>query len=180
MKNASLLKLLVVAALPLASASAFGATANANLAVSASVINNCSISTTPLAFGPYDPVVANLTAALNASGTVTVACAKGSTGLTIGMDNGAHYLAATTRQMLGGTSAGLLAYGLGMPPNSTPGTACTYPGTAWTTVAGGLLVLTSPTSKAARTYNVCGTVAGGQDVAVDASYTDTVVATINF
>jgi len=32
--------------------------ASANLSVSASVANNCTISTSPLAFGAYDPVVA--------------------------------------------------------------------------------------------------------------------------
>ena len=50
--------------------------------------------------------------------------------------------------------------------------------TAWTSAA--TLALSSPTSKASRTYNVCGQMAAGQDVAVDSNYTDAVTATINF
>lgn len=83
--------------------------------------------------------------------------------------------------MLGGTSADVLQYNLFQPPNNTPGTACTFPGTtAWTNAGAGLLTLASPASNAGRTYNVCGTIPGGQNVSADPSYTDTVSATINF
>lgn len=180
MLKKSLLNLLAAAALLSASGIALAASQSSNLAVSASVAQNCTISTSPLAFGAYDPVVAHASAALNASGSVTVACTKGATGLTVGMDNGLH-VSGSQRQMLGGTSAGLLDYNLFQPPNSTPGTACTFPGTtAWTNAGAGLLTLTSPASKAGRTYNVCGTIPAGLDVPADASYTDTVSATINF
>ncbi len=72
-----------------------------------------------------------------------------------------------------------LAYNLMQPVATTPGAACPAfnSGTAWTTAAP--MALTSPSSKAARTYNVCGQLAAGQDVSVD-SYTDAVTATINF
>ena len=180
MMKKSVLHLSLAATLIATSGIGLAATASSNLAVSASVTQNCSISTTAaLAFGAYDPMVANAVNALNATGQVSVACPKNAAGLTIGIDNGAHVLAAQ-RQMLGGTNAGLLQYNLFQPPNNTPGTACTFPGTtAWTTTGAGLLTLSSPTTKAARLYNVCGTIPGGQDVAVD-SYTDTVIATINF
>jgi len=156
------------------------ASATSTIAVSASVTQNCTISTTSaLAFVAYDPIGANATAALNATGQVSVACSKGATGLTIGMDNGAH-VAGAQRQMLGGVAAGLLQYNLFQPPNNTPSTPCTFPGTtAWTNTGGGLFTLSSAPTKTARVYNVCGTVPGGQDVAAD-SYTDTVSATINF
>src|SRR4030088_1300176 len=52
--------------------------APANLAVSALVNANCTISTTALAFGSYDPVVTNAATALNGNGTVVIACTKGS------------------------------------------------------------------------------------------------------
>src|SRR5512143_902396 len=53
------------------------ATATANLGVSATVTNNCTISTTALAFGSYDPVVANASTNLDGTGAVSVACTKG-------------------------------------------------------------------------------------------------------
>jgi spore coat protein U-like protein len=154
--------------------------ASTNIPVTASVSQTCSISTTSaIAFGAYDPIGSNATAALNATGQISVSCSKGATGLTIGMDNGTH-VAGTQRQMLGGTAAGLLKYNLYQPPNNTPNTACTFPGsTAWTTTTNGLLTISSAPSMVARAYNVCGTIPGGQDVAAD-TYTDTVGATINF
>jgi len=176
MKRTSLLRLLVVAALPLACASVFAATDTANLAVSASVSKNCRITTTPLAFGEYDPVTANLIAALTGQGSVSVACAKGSSGLTVGMSNGANFL---VKRRMTGPALDFLLYDLFQPTGVTPATAC--PGTvAWgTTIGTDTLALTNAPSKAARPYLVCGSIPGGQDVAVD-SYTDTVVATINF
>ena len=43
----------------------FAATAVADLAATATVVNNCSITTAALAFGPYDPVVANVSTNLD-------------------------------------------------------------------------------------------------------------------
>jgi len=161
-----------------AAGSAAAATATANLPVTASVSKSCNVSVgaTALAFGAYDPVTANLTAPLNATGSVVVTCAKNSSGLTIGMGLGAQPLSGV-RQMISGTD--LLAYNVGQPPNNTPGTACTFPAvTAWNETT--LLSITNAPSKAPRSYNVCGSVPGGQDAAVGATYTDTIVATINF
>lgn len=159
---------------------ALAASASASFAVTASVSQICTINTTSaLAFSAYDPIGTNASTALNATGQISVACTKSSASLTIGMDNGAH-VAGTQRQMLGGTSAGNLQYNLFQPPSNVAGTACTFPGTtAWTTAGAGLLTLTSAPSKAARVYNVCGTIPGGQDVAAD-TYNDAVSATINF
>ena len=180
MLKKSVLSKMVAAALLVAPAIALAASATTTIAVSASVTQNCTISTTSaLAFVAYDPIGANATAALNATGQVSVACSKGATGLTIGIDNGAH-VAGAQRQMLGGTAAGMLQYNLFQPPNNTPSTPCTFPATVpWTNTGAGLFTLSSATTKVARVYNVCGTVPGGQDVAADA-YTDTVTATINF
>jgi spore coat protein U-like protein len=156
------------------------ASASASIPVSASVTQTCSISTTSaLAFAGYDPIGANATAALNTTGQISISCAKGSTGLTIGMNNGTH-VSGTQRQMIGGTSANLLSYSIFQPPTNAPNTACTFPGTTpWTNIGAGMLALTSAPAKTARLYNVCGTIPGGQDVAAD-TYTDIVIATINF
>ena len=180
MLKKSVLPMIVAASLVVAPVTVLAASATTTIAVSASVTQNCTISTTSaLAFVAYDPIGANATAALNATGQVSVACSKGATGLTIGIDNGAH-VAGAQRQMLGGVAAGMLQYNLFQPPNNTPGTPCTFPGTtAWTNTGTGLFTLSSATTKTARVYNVCGTVPGGQDVAAD-SYTDTVSTTINF
>jgi spore coat protein U-like protein len=146
--------------------------------VSASVAKGCTISVgaTPLAFGAYDPIGINATAPLNASGSVVVTCAKNSSGLTIGMGLGLQPLAGV-RQMISGTA--LLAYNVGQPPSNAPGVACAFPAlTAWDDTA--VLALSSPPSKAPRTYNVCGSIPAGQDVAGGLAYTDTLIATINF
>lgn len=167
-------RLVLIGALATTAGIANAGTATATLGVSATVTANCTISTTPVGFGSYDPVSGATD--YTAQGTVVVACTKSSTGLTVGMDNGGNY-ASTTRNMVGAARADKLAYSLVQP---TTGTTCPAygAGTAWNTSAGAL-ALTSPTGKAARTYGVCGQLAKGQDVSVD-TYSDTVTATINF
>lgn len=175
-------KLLLTAALMgaglMGSGLAQAATATGNLNVSATVTANCTISTTPVAFGSYDPVAGpNIAAA----GTVVVACTKGASSLWVGLGNGS-YVVGSQRNMNGGTSTDKLAYNLMQPTSNVPAAACPVygAGSAWTNVTGATsLALTASPGKAARTYNVCGQLASGQDVSVD-SYTDVVVATINF
>jgi spore coat protein U-like protein len=171
----------VAALLVSASGAAAAATsATTSIAVSASVSQACSISTVSgVAFGNYDPIAANATAALNATGSITVTCSKGAKGLTIGIDMGAQP-AGQQRQMKGASGSSLLQYNIFQPPSAIPNTACTFPGTtAWTNTTGGMLTLETAPSKVARTYSVCGSIPGGQDVTVE-GYTDTVTATLNF
>ena len=159
----------------MASAPAFAPAAN--LAVSAKVDANCTISTTALAFGAYDPVVANASSALPGTGSVAIACTKGSAP-SITLSLGANAAGSQRNMKIVGGGTDVLGYQLFQPPDNTPGTAC--PGTTvWDTSVGGTFTPTAPTSKASRTYNVCGTVAAGQDVSVG-TYNDTVVATVNF
>jgi len=177
----SALHLSLAAALLAAAGVANAATTPTNIAVSATVSQGCSISTTAaLAFGAYDPIGANATAALNATGQVSVSCSKGATGLTISMDNGIHVV-GTQRNMQGTVATDILLYNVFQPPTNVAGVACTFPGTIpWNATApAGVLTLTSAPSKTARLYNVCGTVPGGQD-ATTGAYTDTIIATLNF
>jgi spore coat protein U-like protein len=152
------------------------ASATTNTAVTAKVVANCSISTTAIAFGNYDPVVVNATTALQSSGAVTVACTKGSAP-TIGMGLGANAL-VSVRRMKELTSANFLEYEIYQPTTNTPGDACAYTA-VWGTSGTALFTPTSPTNKAARTYNVCGQVPSGQDVSAG-DFSDSVLATVNF
>lgn len=181
-KRASALALasvFAIGAAVLSSQSAHAGSTPANLSVTASVSANCTISTSAVAFGPYDPVVANAATALNGNGSVSIACTKGSApSITLGL--GSNAVGSQRNMKITGGGADVLGYQLYQPPNNTAGTACTFPGaTVWDTSVGGTFTPTSPANKNSRTYNVCGTVSAGQDVNVG-SYSDTVVATVNF
>jgi spore coat protein U-like protein len=154
-----------------------------SFSVTSTVAANCTIAATPVAFGVYDPVTANATAALtNSAGTVAVTCTKGALPV-IAMDAGLNGGAAgVTRSMKGaGANADLLGYELYLPSSTAASAACTFSGSAvWnTTVGSGTLATTAALSKDARSYYICGSVPPGQDVAVD-SYTDTVIVSVTF
>ena len=164
---------LAVAATALMATPAFGATATANVAVSATVTNNCTITTTPVAFGNYDPLSGS---ANTNSGTVAITCTKNAvTTLTLG--NGTHF-SNPNRRMGDGTN--FMNYQLYQPPSTVPGAACSYASpTRWGTAGGEIFTPGAAPSKATRTYNVCGEIPAGQDLAA-ATFSDTVVATVNF
>jgi spore coat protein U domain-containing protein, fimbrial subunit CupE1/2/3/6 len=164
---------------------ALAGSATSNLSVTASVAQNCSISTSPVAFGAYDPVSTNSAAGvdLTAIGAVSVTCTKNSTGVNITLGLGAHASGAV-RRLLGGTSAEFLTYELYHASATTPAAGCTFPGTTvWGTAGAGIFTPTGITgwgANSAKSFNVCGTITKAQDVSADPSYTDTVVATVNF
>jgi spore coat protein U-like protein len=143
------------------------ATATANLPVTARVIQQCTIAApNTLAFGDYDPVSAHASANLDATTTINVACTKGSTGVWIGLGLGANPT-GSTRQLASGALR--LTYEI-------------YRETGRTTVWGNTLatgVNYVPTTRSVTAVSVYGRVPSGQDASVG-SYTDTVVATINF
>jgi spore coat protein U-like protein len=168
----SLVTAFALAAIVLLATPAFAAGSATNpLGLTATVINNCTITTTPVAFGNYDPLSASPS---QASGTVAITCTKSATTtITLGDGNNG------TRQMKDGGSQ-LMAYELYQPPDSTPGTSCSYGSpTRWGTTSGQVFTPAAAPSKLARTYNVCGQVAAGLDLAAG-SFADSVVATINF
>src|SRR5688500_18843972 len=148
-------------------APAFAATATANLGISATVTNNCTISTLPLAFGSYDPVGANAGSNLDGTGTVTVACTKGAPAR-IGLGLGSNASGATRRMSDGGGN--FLTYELYQDAGRV---------TMWGNAGADLLSPGAAPSKAARNFTVYGRVPFNQDVPA-ASYNDTVVATVNF
>jgi spore coat protein U-like protein len=144
-----------------------GATATANLGVSATVTNNCTISTAALAFGSYDPVVAHASANLDGTGTVTVACTKGATS-TVGLGLGSNASGSARRMTDGSTN--YLTYELYSDSGRT---------TVWGNSGAGLYSPGAAPSKVARNFTVYGRVTSNQDVPAG-SYNDTVVATVNF
>jgi len=160
------------------SGSADALQATTTFTATATVFSNCTISATNLGFGTYDPLSASPN---NATSTVTITCTK-SAASTIGMDNGANF-ASATRNMKS-AALDLIAYSIGQPSSNAAGAACTFPAaTPWTTSGAGLLTPVAAPSKAARTYNVCGTIAAGIDVPGSVAgvlYTDTVTAQVNF
>jgi spore coat protein U-like protein len=177
-KSLALAALLGLGATMMAS-KAHAGSAGTSLSVTASVSANCTISTSAVAFGAYDPVVANAAAALNGTGQVNIACTKGSAP-NITLDLGANAAGAQRNMKLQPGGPDLLAYQLYQPPGTAPNTACAFPGAQiWGTAGAQIFTPTAPASKASRTYNVCGTVSAGQDVSVG-SYQDTVTATVNF
>jgi spore coat protein U-like protein len=143
------------------------ASASANLSVSATVSNNCTISTTAVAFGSYDPVVAHASSDLDGTGTVTVACTKGATA-TVGLGLGTNASGSTRRMKDAGTN--YLTYELYQDSGRA---------TVWGNSGGALLSPPAAPSKAPRNFSVYGRIAANQDVPAG-TYTDTVVATVNF
>jgi spore coat protein U-like protein len=143
------------------------ATGTTNLSVSATVTRNCTITTTPVVFGAYDPVVANATTGLDGTGALVVACTKGTTA-TIGLGLGGNVLGAVRRMADGATN--FLSYDFFKETTRT---------TTWGTSGAEVVDTGVAPSKVARTFSVYGRVAPNQDVPAG-TFTDIVVATVNF
>jgi len=160
--------LATVFGISLSSLAVSAANETASLTVSATVTNNCTISTAALAFSQYDPVIANASADLDGTGRVTVACTKGATP-NIGLGTGSS-ASGSSRRLSDGSGVNYLTYDLFQDSSRS---------VAWTNAGSGLLTPVAATSKAARDFTVYGRISANQDVPAG-SYTDSVVATVNF
>ena len=134
------------------------------LAVSATVAPNCTISTLPLDFGAYDPIVTNASAPRDASGTVRVACTSGAT-TTVTLDTGLNPSGGLRRMKAGASN--YLNYSL----FSDPGYAI-----AWGTGTDAVGHTGTGTQTDLLVY---GRITQGQNVPAG-SYADTVTAVVNF
>jgi spore coat protein U-like protein len=163
-----LLVLATIGALVVGSDSSVEAgSATANLQVTASVNANCTISTATVAFPTYDPVVVNAGANDDGTGTVTIACTKG-TLATIGLGLGAN--ASGSQRRMKDASTDYLNYALYLDSGRT---------TIWGTTSPNLLTPVAAPDNTPRAFTVYGRIPSGQDIPTGA-YSDTVVATVNF
>lgn len=162
---------LIAVLLGLWAGTAMAATTTGNLNVTATVNATCSVATSPVAFGVYDPTSATPT---DASGAVTVTCTAGTT-YSIALDAGGNESVAgdpTTRRMLANTTD-YLPYALYLDSGHA---------TIWGDAGGGSVNPTSGTftgDGTAQGNTVYGRIAPGQYVAPGA-YSDTVVATVTY
>jgi spore coat protein U-like protein len=146
----------------------FAATSAADLGVSATILDACTIATTPVNFGNYDHAATSDTPA---TGSVTETCTNG-TAATITLGQGLHAKSGSVdsvplRQMASGTDR--MAYFLYSDAGA---------GTLWgNTLATGVAQTGNGGEGSAIT--VYGFITAGQNVPVG-SYADTVVATVNF
>jgi len=135
---------------------------------------SCSASTTPVAFGSYNPLLGT---ALDGTGNVRVTCG-GVVGLLVpfdvAIDRGANSDTFTPRKMANG--ANRLAYGL----YTTSGRTTVWgDGTDGTQLGSGsiLILLISGTSQDLPVY---GRIPGGQQTVPPGSYSDTTVVTVTY
>jgi spore coat protein U-like protein len=143
------------------------ASATANLSVTATVGANCTISTTAVAFPAYDPIVANASVNDDGTGSVIITCTKG-TAATIGLGLGAN--ASGSQMRMKDATTDYLNYALYQDSGRA---------TVWGNSGAGLLSPVAAPDKNPRTFTVYGRIPSAQDVPAG-SYTDTVVATVNF
>jgi spore coat protein U-like protein len=141
--------------------------ATANLQVSATVSANCTISTAPVAFPSYDPIVTHAGANDDGTGTVTITCTKG-TAATIGLGLGGN--ASGSQRRMKDATTDYLNYALYLDAART---------TVWGSASPNLLTPAAAPDKTPRPFTVYGRIPSAQDVPAGA-YTDTVVATVNF
>jgi spore coat protein U-like protein len=143
-------------------------TATANLGVSANVTANCTITTTDVAFGAYDPITTNASTPLTATGAVSTTCTSGASAtITLGQgDNAATGStdSAPLRRMANGSN--YMDYNL-------------YSENTYTTVFDNTTGVAVTGTGAAVSTTVYGSIPGGQNLPTG-PYADTVLATVTF
>jgi spore coat protein U-like protein len=142
-------------------------TSNLFITMTVTVSAECTVNTTSVNFGAYDPVVANAATPLDATGTVNVYCTTG-TLATVSLDLGTHFT-GTTRRMLAG-AANFLTYEIYRDAART---------VVWNTVNTNSGTSTSKTIAINNGFIAYGRIPSGQDVTMGA-YGDTLLVTVNY
>jgi spore coat protein U-like protein len=139
--------------------------------VTATLDPACTIQTTPLTFGHYNPLTKHSAAPLDVTGTVTITCSKGMI-TRIALDPGryAEHAVGTTRAMKLLSGGDYLNYELYQDVVRT---------TLWGSTGETLFVPPVAPDTKPRTFFVFGRIPPGQAVA-SGDYADTVLAIVNF
>lgn len=153
-------------------APAFAGSQNSSFTVTATVVNDCVVSSSNIAFGSYDPTVST---GITATGAVSARCTKGDV-VSVALSQGANPATGSTalvpsRQMASGTN--MLPYhiylGSGSAAEWGAGVIGTNEPSAQTSVS-----VNTP-----LTFTTYGSIAAGVDVPAG-NYSDTVVATVSY
>jgi spore coat protein U-like protein len=151
--------------------------------VTATVTNNCLVTTPPTDFtGAYDPVSANASSGADVTFTKSVIfkCTKSASGVSVGITNGANF--STTRRLRDGVTSNYLNYDLYQPSAVGAGGCATPSAQVFSTAGAGLFSVTGgnfTTGATNVTVEICGNIPKGQDAAA-ASFTDAVVVNVNY
>jgi spore coat protein U-like protein len=160
--RAAKLSILVAAAAP---GTAYAETQSATMSVSATVTANCTVSTSPVAFGSVDTLGGNH----DATGSVTVNCTNGaawSAGANQGSGTGATM---ANRRMTSG--ANTLTYRLFTDAGRT---------VTWGDGSTGTAAVAGTGTGSTQSFTIYGRVPSGQTTVRAGSYADTVSVTITY
>jgi spore coat protein U-like protein len=152
--------------------SALAGSESTDMQVSAEVVSNCTISSTDMNFGAYDPIGANAEEPLNATGEVTIQCTLGSE-VAVTLDSGQH--AGMSGEGRGGAAIRKLASEESTMQYELYGDAAHRDAWGASAVSNFFMVGTGY----AQTMTVHGTIPAGQNLEVG-SYSDVVTATVEF
>jgi spore coat protein U-like protein len=166
-------KLAIVAGILVGSAGltvpVFADSEDTTMLVSAGIGKNCVITTTNIAFGTYDPIVAHATAALEASGSVTTTCTIGTAGEVL-INYGEHAdEGSTDRLMIGLNEAGTLGYEVYSDGSRT---------IPWSGEADSGVDINA--AGVGEVMTVYASIPGGQTTAANDSYNDTLTVTVAY
>ena len=146
--------------------SALAGSASTSMSVSASVATNCVFKNSPaIGFGVYDTITG---AEVNGTGTISIACTKG-TVATVALDNGANHASASGTQRAMKSGSNFLNYDIYQDSAF---------GTFWGTATNAEVEPAAP-SAAAVSFTAYGKIPSGQDIP-QGSYADTVGVTVSF
>lgn len=148
----------------------------ATFQVTANVASSCIVNATDIAFGAYDPADANATAPLDATGTVSVRCTRGTSTAVAALNQGANptsdsTCASPSRQMNGGGTE-RLRYDIYRDASRAEVWGCDPTSNVQP-------IPTFTSSLIPVTLTTYGRIPAGQDAAIG-SYTDTVQVSVTF